>query len=258
MCTYRLFSPHAWRRALALVALISWAPYSLGQDLRVSAAISLQPLLQAIAPRFEKQHPDAHIIFNFAASGILLRQIANGAPVDVLITADEETMTLAQNQNLILASSRANLASNRLALVAPSSGEPTLKGLRDLSAGWVGRIAIGNPHTVPAGRYAQHALERAGLWEPLRRKTVWCESSRQVLTYVVRGEVDAGFVYASDVDPSDTRLHLIGLLDSPIPIRYPMARATQARQPRLADAFLLVLRDPQTQAELARYGFGAP
>ncbi len=258
MCTCRLFSLHSWQRSLALVTLIFWAPYSIGQDLRVSAAISLQPLLQAIAQRFEKQHPEARILFNFAASGILLRQIANGAPADVLITADEETMALAQDQGLILASSRAHLASNRLALVAPSSAEPTMKGLRDLSTAGVRRIAIGNPHTVPAGRYAQHALERAALWESLRQKMVWCESSRQVLTYVVRGEVDAGFVYASDVDPSDPRLQLIGLLDTPIPIHYPMARATQARQPRLADAFLSVLRDSQTRAELARYGFGAP
>ena len=108
-------------------------------------------------------------------------------------------MNQAQDKGLIVPASRKNFVSNTLVLIAPEkSGSLPLAGLGDLASPEVKRVALGNPETVPVGRYTQEALTKAGLWETLKPKFIYGESVRQVLDYVSRGEVDAGFVFATD------------------------------------------------------------
>lgn len=224
------------------------------KTLTVSAAASLGDAMRALAPAFEAEHPSLRLRWNFAASGVLLQQLMQGAPVDVFVSADEDSMDRAAAQQLIEPATRRVLASNQLVMVAPARS--SLSTLSGLSA--VRRIAIGKAASVPAGRYAQQALQAVGLWQPLRSKLVPADNVRQVLDYVVRGEVDAGFVYATDVASAGTRVRVVTVLSGHTPIRYPMAVVRGSAQPQAAGAFVQFLASPPAQAVLKQRGFGAP
>ncbi|WP_374438115.1 molybdate ABC transporter substrate-binding protein [Inhella sp.] len=241
------------RRALLLLLL----PLSVqAQELTVSAAASLADAFKALAPGFEAAHPGAKLRFNFAASGQLLQQIAQGAPVDVFASADEATMDRAAEQKLIAAPSRRTFARNELVLVTPPDG--TLASLADLSQPGVKRIAVGKPATVPVGRYTQQALESVRLWQALQPKLVPADNVRQVLDYVARAEVEAGFVYRSDAQLAKDRVRVVMTLGGHEPVRYPVAVVSDSRQPALAQAFIDYLLGKPAQALLQQQGFGAP
>lgn len=242
----------------ALIVLVCNPCAAFAHDLWVAAAISLKPAMQVLGQRFEAEHPGVRVLFNYAASGVLVQQIAQGAPADVLITADDGTMDRAMQMGLLVPTTRVVLAANRLVLVAPSKALRPLQRLQDLSSPSVQRVAVGQPRTVPVGRYTQQALEAFGLWAPLNAKWVWCESARQVLTYVALGEVEAGFVYESDLSIEKDRVRLVAVVDTPTPVRYPMARTAASAQPERANAFMAALRSPAAQAEFVRHGFRAP
>ncbi len=241
------------RRALLLLLL----PLSVqAQELTVSAAASLADAFKALAPGFEAAHPGVKLRFNFAASGQLLQQIAQGAPVDVLASADEATLERAAAQGLIAPDSRRLFAGNALVLVTPPGS--TLGTLQALQQGSVKRIAVGKPATVPAGRYAQQALESARLWQALQPKIVPADNVRQVLDYVARGEVEAGFVYRSDALTARERVRLAMTVDGHAPVRYPVAVVAASRQARAAQAFVDYLLGSAAQAQLRQRGFDAP
>ena len=226
------------------------------QDLTVSAAASLGDALRAIAPGFVARHPGARLRLNLASSGQLLQQIAQGAPADVFASADAETMDRAAAQGLIDPATRHDFTRNRLVLVAPP--DSSWHGLASLASPAVQRVAIGKPATVPAGRYAQQVLEAARLWDALAPKRVPADHVRQVLDYVARGEVDAGFVYQSDALAAGRRVRVVQLLQGHAPIHYPVAVVQGSSQPRLAQAFVDYLRSPGAQALLQQKGFGSP
>ena len=149
---------------------------------------------------------------NFAASNPLLKQMQEGAPVDVFASADQETMDKAQKAQLIKPESRKNFVSNTVVLIVPAQGKK-FGSLAELKKAQ--RIAVGSPESVPVGRYTRDALKSAGLWETLQPSFIYGNSVRQVLDYVARGEVDAGIVYATDAkqraDKVDVCLTLTGL-----------------------------------------------
>ncbi len=159
------------RHVIALLVagamLLGGAPAAADQELIVSAAASLTNAMKEVSAQFEKTHPGAKILCNFAASGSLLQQMAKGAPVDVFAAADQKTMNQAQEKKLIVPDTRKNFVSNRLVLIVPMDSTLTLSGLKDLTRPEVKRIGVGNPATVPAGRYAKQALEKAGLVGPI-------------------------------------------------------------------------------------------
>jgi molybdate transport system substrate-binding protein len=141
---------------LAAGALVLWgAPAAADQELIVAAAASLTNALKEVAGQFEKTYPGARIVGNFAASGVLLQQMAKGAPVDVFAAADQKTMNRAQEKKLIVPGTRRNFVSNRLVLIAPGDSQLAVSGLDDLTRPEVKRVAVGNPATVPAGGYAR-------------------------------------------------------------------------------------------------------
>jgi molybdate transport system substrate-binding protein len=235
------------------------APVVMGaQELTVSAAASLTNAFPEIGQRFEQRHPGAKVIFNFAASGPLFQQIAQGAPVDVFASADQKTMNLAQEKGLIVPASRKNFVSNTLVLIAPQDSKLALTGPKDLLNAAVKRVAVGNPVSVPAGRYAEKALSQAGFWQALQPKLIMGESVRQVLDYVSRGEVDAGFVYATDAAVVQGKVKTVAQVQGHQPIVYPVALVAASRKQALAQEFLNFLFAPESAAILSKYGFGKP
>jgi molybdate transport system substrate-binding protein len=236
-------------------ALIWGPPVQAGSELFVSAAASLTNALKEVARQFETTHPGVKIVGNFAASGVLLQQMAKGAPVDVFAAADQKTMNQAQEKKLIVPETRKNFVSNHLVLIVPNDSRLAVSGLQDLTRPEVKRLAVGNPDTVPAGRYAQEALEKAGLWEKLSPKFILAESVRQVLDYVSRGEVDAGLVYATDAAIARGKVKVIQTVTGHAPILYPIAVTSSSANNALARDFLDFISSPAAQEIFKKYGF---
>jgi len=244
------------KRLLLALSLATLPLLAAAQQLTVSAAASLTDAFKAMAPRFEASRPGVTLRFNFAASGVLLQQIAQGAPVDVFASADQETMNRAAGQKLIAADTRRDFASNSLVLVTPPSG--SVKGLGDLVLADVRRIAVGKPASVPVGRYTQEALEHAQLWTALNPKFVFADNVRQVLDYVSRGEVEAGFVYRTDAELLKDKVRIALTVGGHAPVTYPAAVVVDSKQAAVARDFVAFLGGAEAQAILARYGFGKP
>src|SRR4030095_6017001 len=148
-------------------------------DIMVAAAASLTNAFTDIGKAQEKPAPGTRLLFNCGSSGQLLQQIFRGAPVDVFASADLETMDRAEKQRLIVRSSRANFAANKLVVVVPGDSKLEITKLQDLTSPQVQRIALGTPETVPVGRYAKGALEKAGLWQELTPKFIFTQNVRQ-------------------------------------------------------------------------------
>jgi len=220
--------------------------------LTVSAAASLSDAFKRIGERFEVRHPGVQLRFNFAASGALLQQIVNGAPVDVFASADQELMDRATAH--LLAGTRRDFVANALVMITPLAvGEVERVG--DLLRPTVRRVAVGKPASVPAGRYAQLLLQGLQLWEPLQPKLVFADNVRQVLDYVARGEVEAGFVYKTDAALMPDKVRVVMRASGQLPIRYPIAVVKDSRQPALAREFLTFLEGPEARALLRQAGF---
>lgn len=240
-------------------ALLSCAAVqSHATELTVSAAASLTQAFKEIGTAFEAQGPGTKVRFNFAASGALLQQIAKGAPVDVLASADQETMDQAQQRRLVKAGTRHNFARNTLVAIVPAHATPAPGSLQDLLQPKVSRVALGTPASVPAGRYAQAALERARLWSPVESKLVGASSVRQVLDYVARGEVDLGFVYATDAALMADKVRLAFTVPTETPVLYPIAVVAAGAHAALAERFVAFVLSAPAQAILARHGFARP
>jgi molybdate transport system substrate-binding protein len=242
---------------LLLGALVILASPAYGdQELIVSAAASLTNALKEAAGKFEATHPGTKIVCNFAASGPLLQQIAQGAPVDVFASADQKTMDQAQEKGLIVPASRKKFVSNSLVLIKPLDSQLALGGLKDLTKPEVRRVALGNPETVPVGRYTQEALTKEGLWETLKSKFIYGESVRQVLDYVGRGEVDAGFVYSTDAAIARGKVKVMQTVEGHAPILYPLAVTAATGKKALAQSLLDFILSPAAQEIFKKYGFG--
>ena len=238
--------------ALAL-PVASWA-----QQITVSAAASLTDAFKELAPKFEASKPGATVRFNFAASGVLLQQISQGAPVDVFASADQETMNRADAQKLIEAGSRKNFVTNSLVLIEPGQGGTGITGLADLNGAAVKKIAVGKTATVPVGRYTKEVLDAVSLWNVLEPKFVQADSVRQVLDYVSRGEVEAGFVYRTDATIAGNKVKIVSSPQGATPVSYPIAVVADSKHKAAAADFIAFVNSAAGQQVLGRYGFGKP
>jgi len=227
-------------------------------ELTVSAAASLTNAFTELGKQFEAQSPGDTVRLNFAASGTLLQQLSQGAPVDVFASADQATMDRAVSQKLVDGGTRHDFVTNSLVLITPAQDAPQISTLQDLTGAAVERIAVGKLATVPAGRYTRQALQAAGLWGTLEPKFVQADSVRQVLDYVARGEVDAGFVYRTDAAVMRDKVRIALTAQGHTPVSYPIAVATDSRHKALAGRFLDFLGTPAARQVLQRYGFGTP
>lgn len=243
------------RQMLLAAALTACGVAAQAADVTVSAAASLTNAFKELAPGFEAQNPGTQVLFNFASSDALLAQIAKGAPVDVFASADQETMDRAEQQKLLVAGSRRNFVGNTLVLVTPLEGGLPLTALADLAKPAVKRIALGKPETVPAGRYAREALDAAKLWPTVEPKAVYAQNVRQALDYVARGEVEAGFVYATDAAVQKDKVRPLFVVPTQTPISYPIAAVAGSPNAEAARKFVDYVMSPAGQAVLARFGF---
>ena len=251
------------RRTLASVLAAGLCSMALSstlhaQTLTVSAAASLTNAFQSIGQAYEKAHPGSKITFNFAASGPLLAQIQQGAPVDGFASADQVTMDRAATAKLLADGTRADFAQNTLVVIVPSSAAKTPQSLQDLTGAEFKRIATGTPTTVPVGRYTMEAVQKAGLTDALQPRWIFGESVRQVLNYVARGEVDAGFVYRTDalIEPEKTRIAFTAATQNPV--SYPIAQVAASKNAEGARQFIGFVRGAQGQEILEKFGFSRP
>lgn len=247
-----------WLGQAALLAALTMGALALhAQELTVSAAASLTNAFQAVGQAFEKTRPGVKVTFNFAASGPLLAQIQQGAPVDVFASADQETMDRAANARLLADGTRADFARNTLVLIVPATAAAP-KQLAELGGDAYRRIATGTPSSVPVGRYTVAAVQDAGLTAALAPKWIYGESVRQVLNYVARGEVDAGFVYRTDalIEKDKTRIALT--VPTATPVSYPIAQVAASRNAALGRDFVAFVRSDAGQRILDGFGFARP
>ena len=248
-------------RALSVLALASGLAFlspsapARADEVTVSAAASLTNAFTELKGLFEKEHPGLTVNTNFAASNPLLKQIQEGAPVDVFASADQATMDKAVESGVIIQGTRRDFALNDLVLIVPK-GAPKPAGLDGLSA--FARVAIGSPNSVPAGRYAMASLKSAGLWESLQPKYITGNSVRQVLDYVARGEVDAGFVYRTDALQMKEKVDVVMNVEGHAPVSYPIAVVNTGKNAAAGKEFAAFVLSAPGQAALARYGFSRP
>jgi molybdate transport system substrate-binding protein len=242
----------------AVLMILTVCHPAFAAELLVSAAASLTNAFQEIGGQFERSHSGAKVTFNFAASDVLVKQIIQGAPVDVFASADQESMDRAVQENVIDRATRFNFAANRLVLVVPNDSKIVLKSIHDLKTKEVVRIAVGQPATVPAGRYAKRALDEAGLWEGLQGKFIYTQNVRQNLDYVARGEVDAGFVYSTDAAIVKDKVKVAFEVPTPEPVLYPIAITRASRTPQFAREFVGFVKSEVGQKILQRFGFTKP
>jgi molybdate transport system substrate-binding protein len=242
---------------MALI-LAAWGATASAAEITVSAAASLTNAFREIGMAYEQQHAGDKVQFNFAASDPLVQQISKGAPVDVFASADQDAMDKADGLKLLAAGTRKNFASNSLVLIVPAAGTHAVKAPADLQQTAITRVTMGNPASVPVGRYARAALEQARLWSALESKMIYGTSVRQSLDYVSRGEVDAGFVYATDAALIRDKVRVAATVPTETPVSYPIAVIAAGPQAAAGRKFADFVLAPAGQAILAKYGFGRP
>jgi molybdate transport system substrate-binding protein len=250
-------TPHL-RRVLAVITLALEPLVAGAQQITVSAAVSLTDAMREVGQRFEAANPGVTVRFNFAASGVLVQQILHGAPVDVFISADQVTMDHGVEARVIDPGTRRDFAANSLVMISPLQGAVLLSTMADLGRPDVRRVAVGKPATVPAGRYTKEALESARLWTGIEPKIVFADNVRQVLDYVARGEVEAGFVYRTDAELMKDRVRIVLTASGHAPVTYPAAVVADSREKARARAFLDFLSAPPARGFLQRFGFTTP
>lgn len=226
--------------------------------LTISAAVSLKDAFSEIGNLY-KARTGRSAVFNFGASGALQRQIESGAPVDVFASAGAQQMDALAGRALIDEASRRDFARNTLVLIVPTDSQLGLNAFAGLADARVQKIAVGNPKTVPAGQYTEQVFNNTALRDQLQSKLVPAEDVRQVLDYVVRGEVDAGVVYATDARSAGGRVRVVATAaeESHAPILYPIAVIKDGKQKGAAQEFVNLVSGSEAQSILRKYGFAS-
>jgi molybdate transport system substrate-binding protein len=227
-------------------------------QITVAAAISMKDVLGVLEKKFSERHDSLKVIFNYGASGILQKQIEEGAPIDLFISAAPSQMNALEEKGLLLPGTRREIAGNRVVLVVPA-GSSVVKRLEDLKKPEVRTIAIGETRSVPAGQYAAEALRNLGLFEALQSKFVYAQDVRAVLTYVSGRDADAGFVYETDSRSTDKVVMATALpAGSYPPVVYPAAVVRNSQNVADAKSFLEFLASSEARAIFVQFGFTPP
>ena len=224
-------------------------------ELNLYAAASLADALQDIAKTYEPASGDK-LAFNLAASSALALQIKNGAPADVFFSADEAKMDDLAKAGLVADDTRRSLLSNTLVIVVNADGGAAIAAPADLAKTSVGRIALAEPQTVPAGIYGKAWLQKTGLWKKIIDKIVPTENVRACLAAVEAGNADAGIVYKTDalISKKVKIAFEVGLAEGP-KISYPLAVVKDSKHAAAARKFTAYLAGPEARAVFLKYGF---
>ena len=235
---------------MALILLLALPAHA--GEVRLSVAASLREAVDEICARYAQAHKGVTCLTNYGASGMLAKQIENGAPADIFISANGEWLDYLKGKKRLDAASSSTFAYN--SLVFAGRGEKKVAGMGDLPA--LARIAIGSPKSVPAGEYAMVAMRKAGIAGQLEKKLVPARDVREALMYAERGEVDGAFVYRTDALQGKRVKILFTVPPELYPrISYPMALTVAGTRNGSAGEFYLFLRSVEARAILGKYGF---
>jgi len=236
--------------SLAMIASVD------ADELLVSAAASLTDAMKEMGARYEKETGDK-LTFNFGGSSLLGRQIEEGVPADVFVSADEAQMDRLEKAGRLEEGTRSDLLTNTLVVVARQDSPLQIKSVADLASSNVSRIAIADPQSVPAGSYARQLLANAGIWERVRDKIVPTENVRAALAVVEAGNADLGIVYTTDVATSGVSRVLFNAPTELSPkITYPVAVMANSSHSGSAKRFLTFLKSGEAAEIFQRAGFG--
>lgn len=226
------------------------------QTLTVSAAASLTDVMEEIKGFYEEKTVHT-LVMNYGSSGALQQQIEQGAPADVFISAAQRQMDVLQEEGLILAESRVDLLENKVVLIIPVAGDnKEITDFNSLTTDSLKLLAIGEPESVPAGRYAKEVLSSLGIWKKLEEKCVLGKDVRQVLTYVETGNVDAGIVYMTDALTSEkVKIAATAPAGSHTPVTYPAAIVLGTSVLQVAEDFMAYLQSNEVAEIFERHGF---
>ena len=253
----RVGAAHPVRRALALLALLAVAPAAFAVQLTVFAAASLKEALDAVAQAYEASSHDK-VVISYAGSNALAKQIENGAPADVFISAETDWVEYLEKRGLTVPGSRRDVLGNDLVLVCPAAKPVSLGLVRGIDLRTpLGdrRLAMANPDAVPAGKYGKQALVALGAWAAIEQRIAPTENVRGALLLVARGEAPLGIVYRTDA-LAEKRVHIVDAFPgtSHSPIVYPMVRLRRGTSPA-AVAFAEYLGSPEARGHFERFGF---
>lgn len=241
-------------RKMAVVIALFLGSVAAGGELRVAAAVSLAESMQELAARFAAAQ-DVGVRPVLAGSNVLARQIEQGAPIDVFLSADEATMRELRERRLV--EEPVVLLGNALVVVVPRDASRVPRDAAGLAR--LGRLAIGDPDGVPAGRYARSWLEGRGCWDEIAARCVRAADVRAALVHAESGNVDAAIVYATDVAGSSrVKVAFRVPKDQQPVIRYPVAVCRDSRQAALARRFVEFLRSAEAHEVFRRRGFVVP
>lgn len=239
--------------SLILGGVLLLSPAAFAAELNLSAAASLKEAVNELTAEYGKKKPDVIFRKNYGASGALAKQIEQGAPADLFISANKEWMDYLQNHKLIDEVSRCAFAYNSL-VFAGTTKQP-VTGMKDLAK--LQRIAIGSPGSVPAGEYAVESFKAAGIEKSLEGKLVMAKDVREAMKYAELGEVDGAFVYRTDALLLAKQSRILftvpdGLHDR---VFYPMALTVAGAGKKEALEFLRFLQSAEARKVLEKYGF---
>jgi len=240
---------------IAIGLLLQATTWARAQEIKVAAAISMRESLTQAAQEFEKESK-TKVRFTFGGSGELAAQIEQGAPIDLFISAAQDQIDQLAQAKAVDASSRVIVARNRLVLIVPASAKNPPQTFEDLQDGAkVSTIAIGNPKTVPAGKYASEVLSH--LKSMNKQRLIYATNVRQVLDYVERGEVSAGIVYQTDAKFAGSKVKIAAIVDEKLhePIIYPAVVISKSANASAAGEFLRFLQSEPGQKILTSDGF---
>jgi len=243
---------------LSVCLLAFGATVASAAEVTVFAAASLSDAFKEIAPIYAKATGDT-VRFNFGASGALARQIKEGAPADVIFSADELRVDQLEKAGLLQPGTRRTLLANTLVIVVAADDGARVETLDDLAKAEVKRIAMGEPATVPVGTYTKEYLQKTGNWNKLSDRMVPLDTVRAALAAVESGNAEAGFVYKTDALISKKVRIAFEVPRSEGPkITYPVAVLKDAKQLDGAKALVDFLAGADAQKVFAKFGFLPP
>ena len=241
----------ALNSVIALFTLLLLTTNAPAGEINLSVAASLKEVINELSDSFTRAHPEVKFVKNYGASGALAKQIENGAPSDLFISANLEWLEYLKGKKLIDTATIATFSYNTLVFAGAPGKASSLQDLTKLE-----KIALGSPKSVPAGEYALEALKKSGLDKQLAKKLVMAKDVRECLMYAERGEVDGAFVYRTDALQAKQVKILFTVPQELYPrVIYPLGLTTVGAKNRDAVAFASYLRGDVAKAALAKYGF---
>lgn len=223
-------------------------------ELNISAAASLKEAMADLEAAYTSKNPEVSFVINYGSSGSLQQQIEQGAPCDLFISAGEKQMTALEEEGLLLDATNKDLVKNSLVLVTSNDSE--ISSIDSLNSDAVSKIALGEPSSVPAGKYADETLTSLAIKDSLNNKLVFAKDVKEVLAWTASGNADAGFVYLSDALSSDG-VKIVETISEEYhsPITYPVAIIKDSDDIDAAKAFEDFLFTDEAQEIFEKYGY---